>query len=400
MKHQEHRTRKAYDWSSTSLMEGYESQDNQPSTRLGLWFHHMLYHRWVRKTLYWLRHRMIPGSEGVPIYVVMRYFFAGISNGVLWQRAKGMSYSFLMALPPLLIFFFSLIAYFPVDGLQDELLFQLRGILPPTIYDYIATTVNDIMGHKHGNLLSIGFATAIILATNGMHGLLMSFNFANKSVETRPFLQRYGVCLMLVFMLFIMVALVLLLFLGYKLFIHYLVDNQIVGKNALIFVAINIGRWLLIVAFLLILISFIYYWAPAKKQRVGFLSPGAVVATAGFILLSWAFQVYFNNFNRYNIIYGSIGTILVVMLWLYFNCLVLLVGYEINTAILNGRRSRDAMRLLKMTSAEEVTAHEAGREATEEELERGMSRHWRRRREHMRSLIQRQKAQKHTNTES
>ena len=364
--------RNAYNWASTKALN--TSKQKESGSRLGNWLHRQLYQRWVRSTLFWMRNRMMPGSGGVPIYVVLRYFFSGISNGILWQRAKGMSYSFLMALPPLLIFFFSLVAYFPVDGLQDELLFQLHGILPPTIYDYLSSTVNDIMGHRHGNLLSIGFVTAIILATNGMHGLLMSFNFANKSVETRPFVPRYMLCLMLVFVLFLMLALVLSLFLGYKLSIHYLVDNNIIPKNHLTFIAINIGRWLLIITFLLILISFIYYCAPVKKQRVGFLSSGAVVATAGFLLLSWAFQIYFNNFNRYNLIYGSIGTILVVMLWVFFNCLVILVGYEINTAVLNGRRSRDAMRLMKMTTAEEVTAHVAGREATAEERSRGSRR--------------------------
>lgn len=267
---------------------------------------------------------------------------------MLWQRAKGLAYSFLIAFPPLLIFFVSLIAYFPVQGLQDELLFQLHGVLPASIYDYISDTVNDIMNHRHSNLLSIGFISAIVLATFGMNGLLMSFNFANKSVENRPLLQRLGICLLLVVTLFVLLAFALALFLGYKLLIKYLVENHILVHNNFSFLLINIGRWLLMILSILVLVSFIYYLAPAKRHQLGFFSIGSTVATAMFFLFSWGFQVYINNFNNFNIIYGSIGSVLVLMLWIFFNCLVLLIGYELNLAVYTGREHQEQRRLFKM----------------------------------------------------
>ena len=97
-------------------------------------------------------------------------------------------------------------------------------------------------------------------------------------------------------------------------------------------------------------ISIIYYWAPVKKQRVGFLSAGSVLATGMFFVLTWGFGVYINNFSRYNLLYGSIGTLLLLMLWIYFSCIVLLVGYELNISIYNGTlrgKNRVAKRELK-----------------------------------------------------
>lgn len=304
----------------------------------------MLYKRWVRSTLYFLKHFTLPGNRGVPIYDVLRYFLVSIFNGTLWQRSKGLAYSFMTAIPPLLIFLFTLIAYFPVDGLQDELLTGLGGIVPEAILGPLSNTVNDVMGHRHSTLLSIGFISSIILAANGMNGVMSSLNFANQSVEKRPWLERYLICIVLVFVLFILIALVLSLLIGHKYLLQIIFSQgwmNITTFNTLLF---NIGRWLLLTFATLLAVSIIYYWAPVKKQRVGFFSAGSVLSTGMFFVLSWALGIYLNNFSRYNLLYGSIGTLLMLMFWIFFNCLVLLVGYELNISIYNGsiqKKNRD-----------------------------------------------------------
>lgn len=300
------------------------------------WRRKALYWRPVRSTLYFLQHFSLPGNKGVPIYDVLRFFLVDIFNGDLTQRAKGLSYSFMTALPPLMIFFFTLVAYFPVDGLQTELLAQMGGILPEKIMGPVADTVNDVMGHRHSTLLSIGFITSIILAANGFMGVISSLNFANSSVEMRPYWQRFLLCLLIVFVLYIVIVLVLSLLIGHKLLLQLIFAQgwmNVTKTNVLIF---NIGRWLLLTFATLFAVSFIYYWAPVKRQRVGFFSAGSVLATVMFFVLSWGLGIYLNNFNRYNLLYGSIGTLLMVMFWIYFNCIVLLVGYELNISIYNG----------------------------------------------------------------
>lgn len=296
----------------------------------------LLYKRWVREVLYFMHHFSLPGNRGVPLYDVLRYFLAGIFNGDINERAKGLSYSFLTALPPLMIFVFSLIAYFPVDGVQDELLAELSGIMPEKILTPLSNTINDVMGHKHSTLLSIGFMASILLAANGMSGIVSSLNFANRSIEMRPYLQRFLLCIMMVFVLYVLIVLALCLLIGHKYVLQlifsqgWLLDTK---ANALMF---NIGRWVLMTVATLTAVSFIYYWAPVKKQRVGFFSAGSVLATGMFFVLSWGLGIYLDNFNRYNLLYGSIGTLLMLMFWMYFNCIVLLLGYELNISIYNG----------------------------------------------------------------
>lgn len=298
---------------------------------------HYLFKRPVRKTLFMMKHFVVWGCKGVPIWDVMRFFLAGIANGALWQRAKGLAYSFLTAIPPLLIFFFTLVAYFPIGNIQDELLTSLHEIIPCSIYHTIEPTIIDVMSHRHSNLMSIGFIASIIIAANGMHGMLMSFNYANKGVDTRPFVQRYLVCLMLVFLLYLLVILIVLLQVGYKYIISLLISHNLIAFSPFSRFITSFIRWIILAFSALIVIGLIYYWAPAKKQRLGFFSIGTVLTTLLLFGLTWGFQIYLNNFSNYNLLYGSIGTLMLVMLWIFLNCLVLLVGYEVNISVIQGR---------------------------------------------------------------
>ena len=310
----------------------------------------VLYWRPVRSTLYFLQHFSLAGNKGVPLYDVLRFFLRSIFNGDINQRAKGLAYSFMTALPPLLIFFFTLVAYFPVDGIQDEMLGELGTIIPEKVMDPISNTVNDVMGHRHSTLLSIGFVSSIILAANGLMGVISSLNFANRSVEKRPYVQRYLLSIMLVFIIYALLVLTIALLMGHKLLLQLIYAQGWLTFSKLNTLLFNLGRWLLIIAAILTVVSLIYYWAPVKKQRVGFFSAGSVLATAMFLVLSWALGIYLGNFSRYNLLYGSIGTLLMVMFWIYFNCIVLLVGYELNISIYNGtiiKKNRDSRREFK-----------------------------------------------------
>jgi membrane protein len=322
---------------------------------LGVW----IYRRYEAALRFWslrivpVANRIVlPGSAGVPLVQILKHF----SNRDLWQSAKALAFSFLMALPPLLIFFFTLIPYLPIEGIQNELLLQLSTILPGGIYDRIAPTINDVMGHKHSSLLSIGFIGSIILAANGIHGLLQSFNSVSHSIEWRSFVHRYMLCLLLVIILYVLVVAILSLLIGYKFFIQFMISRNFMAETKLSLFAFSLGRWLLLVFLTLLSLSLLYYLAPVKKQRINFLSLGSVMSTLLIFGLSWAFQIYINNFNNYNILYGSIGTVLILMLWIYANCVVILSGYAINIAIAESRdtgykpsrhRRRERERLLR-----------------------------------------------------
>ena len=200
----------------------------------------------MRASLYFLQHVSLPGNKGVPLYDVLRYFLVGIFNGDLTQRAKGLAYSFLTALPPLLIFFFTLVAFFPVDGVQTELLAQMGTIVPEKIMTPLTDTVNDIMGHRHTTLLSVGFISSIMLAANGLMGVISSLNFANRSVETRPYVQRYLLSVGMVFVLYVVVVLTLALLVWHKFMLQLIYTQGWLNDSEANTMLFNVGRWLVL----------------------------------------------------------------------------------------------------------------------------------------------------------
>lgn len=319
------------------------NNQKSPFKRLANWAHNLYA---VRQVLLWSRRHTLPGLRRVSVYDVLSCFLEGAKNGTIWQRAKGLSYSLLMALPPLLIFMFTLIAYLPVDGLQDELLRQLNDIIPARFFDRISDTINDVMGHKHSKLLSIGFITSVILAANGIYGCLRSMNYANRTIRRRPFLPVYGISMLLVVLLYILVVVVAILLVGYKIIIGWLISKHLLPETTMTLILISSGRWLFLVFLTLMVLCVLYYFAQGKtllqafqkreEPGFGFFAPGSLFATALFFVITWGMQIYINNFNNFNLLYGSIGTLLMIMLWLFMNCWVLLIGYEINVSILAG----------------------------------------------------------------
>lgn len=290
--------------------------------------------KFVKLVRYSLYNFSLPGNKGVPIYDIVAYLLRGIGNGDLWRASKGLAFSFLMALPPLLIFAFTLIAFLPFDGLQDQLLLQLQDIVPPKILDPLAATINDVMGHKHTSLLSIGFVLSIILAANAMHGMMMYLS--DRGMERRKFIIRYPLCILLVFMLYTMLVLMLICLIGYKNILLWMFRQGWLIPGPFTHLVIGAGGWIITSAMGLLILSTIYYLVPSGKHRVGFFSSGAIFALGMFMLLSWGFRIYLAHFNQYNLLYGSIGTLLVIMLWIFLNCLVVMLGYELNMAIVTG----------------------------------------------------------------
>lgn len=307
---------------------------------------------WYKRLLVRYNQIPMPGYQNLPLAEVLHYMRLGFSKGRVWQRAKGLAYSLLMALPPLLIFLFTLVAYLPMKGVQNTLLEYLQGIVPGNIYDRLSELIYDVMDRKHGSLMSIGFLTSVILATNGIHGCLMSMNYNHDSVKQQGLAKRYVVCLFLVFLLFTLLVVAMGLMVGYQHILNYLMEQNWIAPSKLSMLLFNFGRWVIMVMLTLFVLTSIYRCALPRKQRklLRFFSVGSVIATLLFFVLTWAFQIYLDNFNNYNILYGSIGTILVLMLWLFANCYVMLVGYEINVTVVRSRQDARQWRVLRKES--------------------------------------------------
>ncbi len=192
--------------------------------------------------------------------------------------------------------------------------------------------MDEILTHKHNVLLSVGFLGTLVVSVNGMDSIMQAFNQSLNIIETRSFVKRKLLCLYLVLLLFVLVAVVLTIMMGYKHFTAYLLSQDLLAKNFWYY-AMSVGRWLLMLAIGLFVISSIYYVAPVKKQRLNFFSAGATLSTVLFFLTTGGFRLYIENFSNYNALYGSIGTLIIVMLWIQLSCMILLIGYELNISI-------------------------------------------------------------------
>lgn len=305
----------------------------------------LLYKKWLRKGLYWrpvrtflhiIRKLILPGFQGVPLFDVLTFFIRGLLKGSIINRAKALSFSFIMALFPMMLFMFTLLPYFPIQGIQEELYTNLQEILPTNIYSSVIRTVNEVFNHKHNTLLSIGFLATVIVSVNGMDSIIQAFNQSSNTLENRSFLRRKLICFYLVFVLYILIVVVLSIMLGYKKLMFYLIDTSVLTKNFWYY-ALNVGRWIISIAMTVGIISSIYYIAPVKKQRLGFFSAGSTLATILFFLATSGFNFYISNFSRYNALYGSIGTLIIFLLWVYLCACILLIGYELNISIANSK---------------------------------------------------------------
>jgi len=282
---------------------------------------------------------VLPGFDGLTLYEVSAFFWNGIKNGALTTRASAIAYNFFLAVFPAIIVLFTLIPYIPIHDFQSELMKMLQNLMPDNVYQTVRTTIEEIITRKRNDLLSFGFVLALFFATGGIAALINAFNASHHNIENRNWLKRQliSIILILIFCFLLSIAIVLIIFSG--MVINFLEVKQIITNQSFIALFHN-GKWLIILAFTMFSISFLYYLAPAKRKEFKFITPGSIVASLFIILTSVGFSAYINNFGQYNKFYGSIGTLIAFLVWLFVNSLVLLIGFELNISINNARRNK------------------------------------------------------------
>jgi membrane protein len=280
---------------------------------------------------------IIPGFDGMPLYDVALFFVRGLQKGALSMRAAAFSYNFFLALFPAIIFFFTIIPYIPIAGFQDQLLELMRNFIPRKAYEAVEETLFDIVKRPRGGLLSLGFIMAVYFSTNGIHSLIESFNQTRHTIETRSWIKQRLISIVLVIILSLLVIIAIVMITLGPLALDFLVQHHILRVSFSYYLIIA-GKWIISSAMLFFAFSFLYYLAPAAESRFRFISAGSTLSTVLTILASVGFNYYVNSFSRYNTLYGSIGTLIIVMVWIYFNAMIVLIGFELNVSIRNASR--------------------------------------------------------------
>jgi membrane protein len=283
-----------------------------------------------------LKSLVLPGFDGVPIDHVIKFVIKGFRKGVLVTRASSIAFNMLMALLPASIFLFTLIPFVPIPNFQQELIRLFENIMPSNAFNFLETTIIDIVTHKSGGLLLFMFIATVIFSTNGIHAVIHAFVVSAHSFKSRSWVNQRKISVVLLLIIIFMIAVAGFLVIFGKITLNRLVAIHIIKRHFVIYF-LTFLRWAVVVTLLFLAISFLYYFAPAKKTGFKFFSPGSTLATFLFILTSLGFSAYVNNFGQYNKLYGSIGTLMVILLWLYLNSIAILIGFELNLSIIEAR---------------------------------------------------------------
>ncbi|TCP26859.1 membrane protein [Tenacibaculum skagerrakense] len=278
----------------------------------------------------------IPGLEGLSLYDVLEMYVIGIVKGALTTRAGGIAFSFFMAIFPFLLFILTLIPYLPIEGFQEGLFDLIREALPPKTFEAVDGVIKDILNNQYGGLLSFGFLASIFLMTNGVNAIFGGFEYSYHVREFRNVFRSYlvslGVSLLMSFFLIVTVSLIIL----YQIALSKIdkIGWFDTGEMNLFY----LGRGLLFLIMIYTIVSILFRYGTKQGKQIKFFSAGALLTTVVSLFTFYLFGIYVVKFAKYNQLYGSIGTLLILMLFIWLNAIVLLLGFELNASIYQLKR--------------------------------------------------------------
>jgi len=286
----------------------------------------------VRIIHLWSRKIILPGFDRIPLYDVLVFFIKGMQKGSITLRASSIAFSFFLSLFPAILFFFTLIPYIPIDNFQDGLFDLMKQVIPENAFSMVESTLEDIIKRPQRGFLSIGFLMTLYFSTKGIRSMIQAFNNTYHDVEKRTWLKLQITSILLVIVISVLIILSITLIIFGTTSLKLMVEKGVLHSNLTLYL-IQFGKWIVILAMFFFMISFLYYFGPVKKERYRFISAGASLATLLALITSLGFNYYILNFSKYNTLYGSIGTLIVFLLWIYFNSVILLIGFELNASI-------------------------------------------------------------------
>lgn len=283
----------------------------------------------------------IPGLQGMSLYDVLEMYVIGIVKGALTTRAGGVAFSFFMAIFPFSLFILTLIPYIPIDGFQDGLFSLIQEVVPPKTFNSVDTVLHDIINTQYGGLLSFGFLVSIFLMTNGVNAIFGGFEYSYHVTEYRNIFRAYLVSLAVSLLMSVFLIITVSLVIFYQIALAR-IDEQgwldIDDLNLFYF-----GRGLLFLLMIFTIVSLLFRYGTKQGKNIKFFSPGAILTTVLMLFTFYLFGIYVLKFSQYNELYGSIGTLLILMLFVWLNSIILLLGFELNATIYRLKRQNKTL---------------------------------------------------------
>jgi membrane protein len=290
----------------------------------------------ISRVAYWSNQLKLPGLDGFTLYDLLSLYISGIIKGTFSTRAGSIAFSFFMAIFPFLLFVLNLIPFvWFIDDFQQELLNYFEELLPPQTSGLFQDIFFDIANNPRAGLLSFVFVLSIFLMSNGVNAIFTGFEFSYHTKINRTIIRQYIVAVSIA----IVVAILLLIAVIATVYFSFVIDQftsiGVVGDSL---VLARYGRFAILIIVLIFGISILYYFGTREGRKTRFFSPGSFFTTILIILTTYLFSIYVENFSAYNKLYGSIGALLILMLYIWLNSNILLLGFELNGALYNLKR--------------------------------------------------------------
>jgi len=284
----------------------------------------------VRNLVKLLKLVILPGFNGLSLYDLLEIYTVGIVKGTFSSRASSIAYSFFIALFPFLLFILNLIPVIKVEDFQTRFLTFIEELLPPQTQEFFFPVIEDIALNPRNSLISVTFFLTLFLTANGVNSIFSAFEYSVHVNINRSFFKQYFVATLVS----IFLAILLLITVGSILYGEYLISE--LKANAYIendFFWVSFLQYSIFIIMLYTTISTLYHFGVREGRETRFFSIGALVTTLLFLLTTYFFGLYINNFSNYNELYGSIGALLIMMFYIWINSNLLLLGFELNISL-------------------------------------------------------------------
>ncbi|MEZ4857878.1 MAG: YihY/virulence factor BrkB family protein [Flavobacteriaceae bacterium] len=272
----------------------------------------------------------LPGFSGFSLNDLLEIYTLGIIKGTFSSRASSIAYSFFMAIFPFLLFILNVIPYIRIENFQARFLVFIQDLLPPQTQDFFFPVIQDIAINPRTGLLSFTFILTLLLTANGVNAIFGAFEYSVYVTINRGFFKQYLVSLLVA----IFLAILILTTVGFIVYGEYLINflkADAYIKNDIIW--INLLQFALFAFMLYVVVATLYHFGVKEGRKTRFFSIGALLTTFLFLATTYFFGVYINNFAQYNQLYGSIGALLIVMVYIWINSNLLLLGFELNVSL-------------------------------------------------------------------
>ncbi|MGM1056245.1 MAG: YihY/virulence factor BrkB family protein [Bacteroidota bacterium] len=287
---------------------------------------------WKKKT----SQIVLPGLDGLTAYDLWVIYSGGIINGTFSTRASAVAFSFFMALFPFLLFVLNLIPYINfIDDFQLQFLVFMDSLLPPTTSEFFNDIFLDIANTPRAGLLSLSFLLSIFLMANGVNAIFTGFEFSYHTKANRSIIRQYIIALGIS----ILMALLLLITVIVAVYLTYAIDDLnelgIMGERG---ISAPLVKYTAFILLIYLAVATLYYFGTKEGRLAEFFSIGATFTTLLILLTTYFFGLYIENFSQYNELYGSIGALLVLMIYIWLNSNVLLLGFELNASLIKMKK--------------------------------------------------------------